>query len=223
MDKKIKKAIKNLTEDILNLLFPKVCYSCYESLPNQKEAVYICPNCLQQIELIEKQDDSIFSLYKFNPTLRKLIHQIKYKDKKRLAKQLCFLQKENIKKMLTPLNIKSIIPVPLYSTRFRERGYNQSVQIGESISTILNIPLFPSACKRTRYTRSQAKLSKSERESNLVNAFRAKSIKSLQDGNILLIDDVLTTGSTLKQVSLAVQKITTGNIYAFTLASAKEK
>ena len=223
MDKKIKKAIKNLTEDILNLLFPKVCYSCDESLPNQKEAVYICPDCLQQIGLIEKQDDSIFSLYKFNPTLRKLIHQIKYKDKKRLAKQLCFLQKENIKKMLTPLNIKGIIPVPLYSTRFRERGYNQSVQIGEALSTILNIPLFPSACKRTRYTRSQAKLSKSERENNLVNAFRAKPIKSLQDGNLLLIDDVLTTGSTLKQVSLAVQKITTGNIYAFTLASAKEK
>ncbi len=175
------------------------------------------------MELATQQEQTIYSLYKFNPTVQKLIHLLKYKQKKNLGKKLCYLNKKQIIEKLSPWDIQGIIPVPLYRTRFSQRSYNQSEQIGEALSSILHIPLYPHACKRIHYTQSQAKLNKAEREKNLIGVFRSNPKQHFGEKNLLAVDDVLTTGSTLKNLALSLQSITNGKIYGFTLATASEK
>ena len=213
----------SLFDIITQLLFPKLCYSCQKLLADQSSSTSICPECQAQLEFATNQKQTIYSLYKFNPTIQKLIHLLKYKQKKHLGRKLCYMNKKRIIDKLSPWNIQAIVPVPLYRTRFSQRSYNQSEQIGKALSSILQIPLYPKACKRIHYTQSQTKLSKAEREKNLIGVFRSHPKQHFGEKNLLVVDDVLTTGTTLKQVTLALKKITNGKIYGFTLATANEK
>jgi ComF family protein len=88
-------------------------------------------------------------------------------------------------------NIDAICAVPLHWSRYLERGYNQSVLLAKHLSRHSGLPYQP-LLKRTKRTQQQAKLSKTERQSNVQNAFTAKH----SQGNILLIDDVITSGAT---------------------------
>jgi len=113
--------------------------------------------------------------------------------------------------------------VPLFRTRFNERSYNQSEKIGKALAQILDIPLYTKVCKRVRYTKSQAKLNKAGRQQNLIDAFWGNPQKHFGEKNLLIVDDVLTTGATLKNLTIALSKITNGKIYGFTIATADEK
>ncbi len=205
------------------LLFPKLCYACKKLLKDPSYEGDICPDCLAKLEPPTKQGEKIYSLYKFNPTAQLLIHQLKYRNKKKIGWQLCSFGAERIRTKINTWNIQGIVPVPLFPTRFKQRSYNQSEQIGKALSQILDIPLYNKICQRVRYTQSQTKLTKAERVKNLQGAFRSKIKNHLGNKNLLAVDDVLTTGSTLKNLSLALHEVTDGKIYGFTLANANEK
>jgi len=95
----------------------------------------------------------------------------------------------------------AMAPVPLHPLRLRYRGYNQSLLLAEGLSRSLSISLVPDLLQRCRYTATQSKLSQKERWTNLSGAFRIKPFHDVKNKNILLVDDLYTTGATGAEAS----------------------
>jgi ComF family protein len=127
----------------------------------------------------------------------KIIHGLKYNGFRRIGKEF---GKELGNKLVKEVSLlyDGIVPVPIHHARLRERGFNQSEIIAESISEVLNVPVVK-PIKRRIYTPTQTQLSKSERKVNLIDAIVPADNSMKLTGNFLLIDDVLTTGSTINE------------------------
>ena len=114
-----------------------------------------------------------------------------------------------------------IIPVPSDAQRFKKRGYNQALLIAKGFSQEAKKPLKDNILFKKKSTKDQIGLTKQQRKENLIGAFDIKNSYMLKSKNILLIDDVLTTSSTLNEISRVLSQNNTKNIYFLTLASKK--
>ncbi len=150
--------------------------------------------------------------------LQHSIHALKYADARALAVPLG--DRLAVSYRLLGWTLDMIIPVPLHTTRLRERGYNQSQLIGERMAQSLSLPCFPSALTRVRSTASQVGLSRSERQQNLHDAFHADP-RLISGQRILLIDDVQTTGATLQEAAHALFNVGAVAVYALTVTAAR--
>jgi ComF family protein len=112
-----------------------------------------------------------------------------------------------------------IVPVPLHPTRQRERGFNQAALLAELLSTRISIPC-KRVLKRIRYTTTQTALDRAERMENLHNAFRLRKNADVRGLHVLLIDDVLTTGSTLSECARVLKRAGAISVHAATAARA---
>jgi ComF family protein len=112
-----------------------------------------------------------------------------------------------------------IVSVPLHSARQRERGFNQASLLAELLSAHTSIPSRP-LLKRIRYTTTQTALDRSERMENLHNAFRLRKNADVRGLRVLLIDDVLTTGSTLSECARVLKRAGANSVHAATAARA---
>lgn len=111
-----------------------------------------------------------------------------------------------------------IIPVPLHSTRERERGYNQAALLANLIAENYKIPYLDNILIRDKYTPSQSKMAKKDRWTNVHKAFKINNFNSIQGKNILIIDDLLTTGATVSEAAKTLKKSEVGIVAVFTLA-----
>jgi ComF family protein len=116
-----------------------------------------------------------------------------------------------------------IIPVPLHRTKQRERGYNQSEYVCTGIYEILNLEVIPNGLKRIRYTKTQTKLNREERKENVTNAFELneKYLNKIQGKNIILVDDVITTGATILECGRILKANNCGKILTCSIALAE--
>lgn len=129
---------------------------------------------------------------------RKLLHGLKYKHKPEIG---ILLGRELGAEMLKSGNyndVDIIIPVPLHTKRLKERGYNQSEMIGKGISEILNIPVLTDILIRNEYTQTQTKMTREERWNNVSGKFVLTLPEKIEGKHVMLVDDVITTGSTLE-------------------------
>ncbi|RKY96932.1 MAG: hypothetical protein DRQ03_06510 [Candidatus Hydrothermota bacterium] len=117
-------------------------------------------------------------------------------------------------------NYDFIIPVPLHPLKEKERGFNQSLLIAELIKEELQVPIVTEGIIRTKYTKTQTKLSRKEREENVKNAFNIKSVKRFIGKKLLIVDDVYTTGSTVRSLAKCFPK-EVSRIDVLTLAIAR--
>lgn len=208
-----------------NLEGTLLCQKCSFFLP--RSGIYLCPVCRADAPLgrpcVTCQSLTPLSfhvalgVFEENNLLGKLIYSYKYNF---LDDAMIFFDrsiKEFIEKNKSIFSeVQIIIPVPLHRRRFAERGFNQAEKIGESVSRYLSLPL-ENRVKRKRATRQQAKLGRNERLQNLHDAFVLE--KNIVAGkNILLIDDVLTTGSTLNECAKILREAGAHDVSAFTLA-----
>jgi ComF family protein len=116
-----------------------------------------------------------------------------------------------------------VVPVPLHISKKRERGYNQSDLICDGVSDVLKIESLKKCLKRKRFTRSQTKLTREERQSNVKDAFevRKKYKEIIRDKNIILVDDVITTGSTILECARVLKENDCRSILICSLALAE--
>lgn len=153
-------------------------------------------------------------------TVHKIIHSIKYK--KRFQTGIYFGKKFGCIHFdsLTAEKIDYIIPVPLHPLKKAERGYNQSEYISKGISKSSGIKLNCNIVKRIRYTRSQTMLTIEERKKNMKGAFEVKTkMKKIIDGkNILLFDDVITTGATIAECAKELKNAGANKVVAASLS-----
>lgn len=162
-----------------------------------------------------------FLYYNKNEIVKQLLWEIKYNQNDYLAIELgrlCVQGNEEIYKS----HIDVIIPIPLHSSKFQLRGYNQAELIGRGISESLHIPLLTRTLMRQKNTLSQTKFSRGKRFHNVSQAFEIKDKESIRGKRVLLIDDVITTGATLESAGRLLLEHDILNLNIFTLASAFE-
>lgn len=144
-----------------------------------------------------------------------MVHFLKYKGLFNAGKYLGEILGNELKLKMDISEIDCIIPVPLHRLKLIERGYNQSLLIANGVSLVTGIPIMQEVVKRTRYTAAQVETeTKAERHSNIKGAFKVADSGKVEGKNILIIDDVITTGSTIREVATELRNSGAGELYA---------
>lgn len=165
-----------------------------------------------------KHFENHYYIFKYDNLIRKLIIDYKFNEKPYLYRSfLEFLnnyQKEYIQFKIYDI----IIPVPISKKRKKERGYNQSLLIARKISSKEKIKLGDKVISKVKNNNTQSKLNKEERAENVKNVYKITSNKEIINKNILLIDDIYTTGATLNECSRMLKKAGAKKIDVLTIA-----
>jgi len=197
----------------LHFLQKPACSICFQPFRHKIENA-ICPKCL-----IKKPNyHKLIAVFKYDDASKKLITKFKYLDQTHLAKFFANLMFDRSKEMLS--NIDFIAPIPLHKLRILKRKYNQSAMLAHEISKITKIKIIPDLLKRTRNTKPQASLNKKLRTKNLIKAFtiNSKYEEKIKGKNILLIDDVVTTATTIEECSKVLLKSKVNHVCVLTIA-----
>jgi ComF family protein len=218
----------------LDFLFPQrclgcgkegelLCPHCYSSLPRianpicpgcgrPQASAILCPACINW----KTQIDGIRSPLRFDGLARKAIHQFKYKNLRSLAPLLSGLLYDYFSSNSIPGN--ALVPVPLHPRRLRERGYNQSSLLARGLSKSSGIPVIEDCLIRSWFVGPQAKTSNVlERRNNVAGAFSCQNSR-LRERQVILIDDVSTSGSTLDACASAIKLAGASTVWALALA-----
>ena len=118
-------------------------------------------------------------------------------------------------------NIDCVIPVPLNKRKERERGYNQSDFVAKGISSIINVPVFSDVVRRVKYTVTQTHLNAQERKKNIAEAFAVTQSEKIKNKNILIVDDIITTGSTIQETAKVLMDSGATKVIAGSVGLAK--
>jgi ComF family protein len=205
-----------------------ICEACFNSLPINELActrcaipltegnIGVCGQCLQQPPLYQR----CLTAWRYEPPLDYFIQHLKFNKDLVFARLMAALFAEYLEKFYAKQVDKPevIIPVPLHNKRLRERGFNQSVEIAKVIARQLNIPLDLTACARPKMTQPQAELPAEERKRNIKGAFTFNPSAAYQ--HIALVDDVMTTGHTINELTNTVQKVSKSAIDVWVCARA---
>jgi len=161
-------------------------------------------------------------IFEKDKAVQAILHELKYNGKFRTAIMLGEMLAKTHSSRIMEWNIDFIIPVPLHHLKRAERGYNQSFFIAKGIKKILMIRVESGLLKRKRLTESQTGLSISKRRENVKDAFMARHSKEINGKNILLIDDVITTGATLLECGRVLHEAGAAKVYAASIAVAEK-
>ncbi|MFA5072758.1 MAG: ComF family protein [Nitrospirota bacterium] len=161
--------------------------------------------------------DQAFAVGYFEGSLREAIHQYKYRPCRALGKPLGKWMAQHIRLLA---NVDVLIPVPLYVMRLKKRGFNQSLLLVYEIHKAFEIPFSYDNLLRIRPTRAQIELSGEERVKNVAGAFDLRYPGRIAEKNVVLIDDVFTSGATMNECSRVLKKAGASQVIACTLARA---
>lgn len=193
----------------LDQLFPQFCSSC------KSEGEIVCKNCIKKLVYKPMWQEisglKVWSAYEYKePSIASIImHQWKYNGHKDLITKCIHTEFE-----FPEMNTYCVFPVPLHKKRQVQRGFNQSYVI----ANLLNLPI-NNGLNRIRNTKQQAKLSRSKRLENVKDAFEYKG-EAIVGKTVCIVDDVVTTGSTLLACQEALLKAGAGKVYAITMFRA---
>jgi ComF family protein len=148
-----------------------------------------------------------FAYFTKNSLVQTLMHELKYKGNQKVGQYLGKQFGLALQKSDWIQSIDILIPIPLFSKKESERGFNQSACIGAAMADYLVKPMRIDVLQRIRHTDSQTQKSRQERVMNMQDAFGVTNSSGLAGKHVLLIDDVLTTGATIESCVMALQKI----------------
>jgi len=236
---KISHMFKEYIKAFANTLFPKICLYCEKKISKG----YLCTVCYKKIFFIKPPlciycsspinhtpnnickkctnklypYDKIISITAYKEPMITLIHYFKYKNYDFLAKFLSSLMSEHLLNSGFNLNEYDFITsVPAHPTRLKERGYNQAELLGKLLSNSFKIPFKNGIINAKIIKPSQTILHKAEREINVKGSFGVK--ERMMNKKIILVDDIVTTGSTIKVISEALKKKGADNVTVITLS-----
>jgi len=206
--------LSGLLDDFLSLLFPRLCYACGNHLLRNENL--ICTEChvlIPRTNYHLEEDNPVarlfwgrckiekaaaFSFYNRDSRIRRLIHNLKYRGIKDIGYELGKIYGLDLANSGFTRDIDLIIPVPLHPSKEHVRGFNQSFLICEGISAATGVLVDTKSLERVTKTSTQTRKSRYERWKNVEGTFRVHDPLSLLGKHVLLIDDVITTGSTIE-------------------------
>jgi ComF family protein len=240
--------IARLIHGLKAIVYPKVCLSCKKKLAEKSDEEILCSQCQGKIKknlppfcascgrqldkrwftenicpACQKKDlsfDRAYSPCSYEGVVKELIHKFKYNGSQHLGEPLSRLMSEFVREYSLPIDyVDCIIPVPLHKTRLREREFNQSEILGKHLAREFNKELVSNAIERFRHTKTQTELITDQRASNVKDCFRVIDPRTIKDKNILLIDDVLTTGATSSEAAAALKDAGANIVLVLTIAN----
>ena len=216
-------------KSIHSLLFPSKdwCFFCKER--NNFITNYICYDCKENLEILNKKVDmdsidldKVYYILGFNRFIKEMIYDFKFNGKSYLYKPLAHIMVDSIITFNLNQGIDYIYFIPSHKRKEAIRGYNQSELLASYISKELNIELSTNNLIKYRHTKEQNKLNKSGRIDNLKDAFKLKRPEEVKGKSILLIDDIVTTGSTFMECAKVLKENGAREITALALTSSKK-
>ena len=210
-------------ENLINLFFPKACSGCNSFLLANENV--ICTVCRHEIPLTNhhkiENNEAVVKFYGRIPIefaaalfyfhkkgiVQEMIHKLKYKGHQEVGTAIGYWYAVELKSIAELNSVDYIIPVPLHKKRLKERGYNQVEAFGKSLSESMAIPYNDSVLIRNVYSKTQTKKNLLGRSEVVGSIFSAAHDDSLHNKHFMLIDDVITTGSTLEACGRELLKI----------------
>ena len=223
---------------IIDLFYPPLCAGCDARV---NKGILFCEQCLNSLPTTEhalradnkalalfpKQDKllraSSFCFYEHDSAIRNALHKLKYYHQPWIGPQLGQLAATQMTQQNNELfkDIDLIIPIPLHPEREKQRTYNQSELIAQGISKITNLPIDNSHLKRIVNNPTQTGQDTAGREKNVEGIFKVENEKDLRGKTILLVDDILTTGATMRSAIKTLHHIRNLKFEIFTIAITK--
>lgn len=230
-------SVRELKDSLIHLLFPHVCAGCGYDLAGNNTV--LCLKCL------DSMPETNFELYPDNPVEKKfwgrlrieegtaqyyftreslmqqLMHQFKYRGNQDLGLQLGRIMGESLKRS-GRFSIDSLVPLPLFASKEKKRGFNQATILCEGMAESLGVPVLNNVVIRSQYTDTQTKKGRIERWENMEGKFVLEDPRSISGKSILLVDDVITTGATLEACGAELLKAPDAKLSVATLCYAAQ-
>lgn len=225
-----------IKESLLHLFYPHVCAGCgTDILPAGSS---ICIQCIHNLPFsgFEKMDNNpvekiLSGRARFNKatallyftkhsSLQNIMHGFKYRGNKYLGYQLGLIMGNQLLESGRFCHLEALIPLPLHESRERKRGYNQAEILCNGIAEILQIPVVNNALKRVSATETQTRKNRIDRWQNIEGKFMLADESKIADKQVLLVDDVITTGATLDACTAALSEAEGTGINIATLCYA---
>lgn len=210
LEKKAVHGICNHCVDAMPFIHQPRCSVCGK--PAESEML-ICPEC----KLHGHDYNQALAVFEYSITIRELIHRYKYNGEYTLSRTFGHFMSELLKQSNWQVDI--IIPVPLHKNRLKSRGFNQSALLGDYLSHRSGIPCKEDILIRSRDTKTQTGFNRYKRAVNLKDAFSIVKPHDLKDKNILLVDDVHTSGATADSCSRVLHQEGVNKVFVLTLAA----
>lgn len=237
--------VRRLLRSLTDVVLPPLCHVCRSFIPDADE-LHICPACRAELPFIARPSCSICGIpfsgegeshpcgacltapplfdaaaapLLYAGRVAELIHDYKYLYKTHLRRPLALLMVQEGAHFLSPAP-EAVMPVPLHRSRLRQRGFNQALLLAEVVAGRLRVPLVRQGLLRTRPTEPQVNLSADERRQNVRGAFSVPDERCVAGRRILLVDDVLTTGSTANECARVLKAAGARDVRVATAARA---
>ena len=230
----------------LDLLFPPLCHVCRTFITGAG-ALHICPACHERMpgicsplcavcgipffdagadhvcgscSLHRPAFDEARAALAYEGASRDLIHAFKYRNKTHLRRPLALMTIERLAEFICSRRPDLVMPVPLHRKKLSDRGFNQAVLVGELLSRHFRVPLERHNLRRIRWTEPQINLAAAVRRANVRGAFSVHDPDRVSGRRIMLVDDVLTTGSTVEECARTLRAAGAARVTVVTVARA---
>lgn len=227
--------IKYFSKSVFDYILPRFCCACKTKLSISQDT--ICDSCFSKIQKstparLQHEFERKFAnkniitgfyapfVFEKDKELQHAIHALKYQNKFGVGIFLGSVIACEIKKIKSDWHFDLVIPIPLHHLKKAERGYNQSYFIAKGVGKVLKTKSSDRIVKRIKYTESQTKMNLNEREQNISQAFKIIFKDAVAGKNILLLDDVITTGATISECGKILLDAGAKKIYAASIAIA---
>ncbi|WP_428662519.1 ComF family protein [Runella sp.] len=222
--------------DVLDLFYPNLCSSCKAQLVGNEEI--ICTKCranlprthshLVHIPVLEQKFagkvsvENVYSFLKFEKggKVQRMLHQLKYGNRPEVGNVLGKLYGYELRQAGMNHSFDWVIPIPLHSRKLTQRGYNQSDRFAAGLSENLGVPWSDKILTRRKNTETQTHKTRIERFENVSGIFEVKLPEKINHQRIALVDDIVTTGSTLESAVIELQQNGAKEVSVITIAAA---
>ena len=223
-------------QNFSELLYPKLCGGCGNHLYENEELV--CVYCRASLPLSGEYDfennaseklfwgkvsitaAASFLFFQKKSSTQHLLHQLKYQQKENIGEWLGEQFAYSLQSKGRFAAVEIIIPIPLHPSRIKFRGYNQCDAIARGMASVLQIPIVNGVLTRSVATQSQTKKNRFQRFENMNSVFSLAQASAIKGKNILLLDDVLTTGATLISAAQVLQQAGSNKLFIGAIAKA---
>lgn len=216
--------LRALWEGLIYFLFPPRCPNCREIVDERYQLCAACEKKILHVEFLDSPPaplEKVLRVTKYSDGSRSLLHKLKFDNNLGVVPALKKIlesvsEREEILQLLSNVNL--VVPVPIHEGRFKERGFNQTEEIFGDFPAKKNLPL-KNLLIRQFETPKLYNLGKSEREKILAGAFAPREQVDLRGQNVLLVDDIFTTGTTCKECAKVLKSLGAGKIFVLAFAA----